>query len=407
MPSPGHDDQGRETQPLQRGGLPQQNHDQETPMRVLMVSKACLVGAYQRKLEEIARFPDVDLMVAVPSSWRDGSRVIHLERAHTEGYELVVEPLMFNGNFHLHLYPQLGRRLRSFAPDVVHIDEEPYNLGTAHALWLAKRADARALWFSWQNLNRTYPLPFRLIESYNLQHADYAIAGSEGATKVWRDKGYEGPMAIIPQFGVDPEIFALARPASRLRQRRGRDPARGFVIGYVGRLVPEKGVDLLLDAVAGLSGMWRLHILGDGSEKETLKAQTRLLGLTPNVVFEGWLPSLRMPAFYRQLDVLVLPSRSRPNWVEQFGRVLIEAMACGVPIVGSDCGEIPHVIGDAGLVFPEDDAEALRACLTQLMHESDTASTLARRGRERVLQRFTQEHVATRTVDVYRQIIGS
>ncbi len=388
-------------------------------MRVLMVSKACLVGAYQRKLEEIARFPDVDLMVAVPPSWRGDSRVIHLERAHTEGYELVVEPIRFNGSFHLHFYPRLGRRLRSFAPDVVHIDEEPYNLATAHALWLAKRTDIQALWFSWQNLNRDYPLPFRLVESYNLQNTDYAIAGSEGAAEVWRDKGYEGPMAVIPQFGVDPTIFTpssheSAAASSPLNPKQvRRDPARGYAIGYVGRLVPEKGVDLLLDAVAGLKGTagetrpWRLHILGEGSEKENLKAKSRRLGLTANVTFGAWLPSLRMPAFYRQLDVLVLPSRSQTNWVEQFGRVLIEGMACGVPVVGSDCGEIPHVIGDAGLVFPEGDAAALRACLTQLMHKPDKASRLAREGRERILQQFTQRSIAASTVAVYRQIINT
>ena len=173
-------------------------------MRVLMISKACLVGAYQRKLEEIARLPGLELMVAVPPSWRDGSRMIHLERAHTVGYELVVEPIAFNGSFHLHFYPRLGRRLRAFAPDVVHVDEEPYNFATFHALWMAQRFGVRALWFTWQNLNRRYPLPFRLIERYNLRHADYGIAGSAGAAEVWREKGYTGPLAVIPQFGVDP-----------------------------------------------------------------------------------------------------------------------------------------------------------------------------------------------------------
>ncbi len=373
-------------------------------MRVLMVSKACLVGAYQRKLEEIARFRDIDLMVAVPPSWRDGSRVIHVERVHTQGYELVTEPIRFNGSFHFHFYPRLGRRLRSFEPDVVHIDEEPYNLGAAHAMWLAKRAGARALWFSWQNLNRDYPLPFDLIESYNLQNTDYAIAGSQGAAEVWREKGYEGPMSIIPQFGVDPRIFTAESTSTLDRGQRRNHRAQSFEIGYVGRLVTEKGVDLLLNAVADLHGMWHLHILGDGSEKPALKAQTRHLGLTTQVTFRGWLPSMRMPAFYRELDALVLPSRSQPNWVEQFGRVLIEAMACEVPVVGSDCGEIPHVIDDAGLVFPEDDAVALRACLARLMHDPETAASLARRGRERVQRYFTQESIAARTVAVYRKI---
>lgn len=364
-----------------------------------MVSKACLVGAYQRKLEEIARFPDVELMVIVPPSWREDTRTLRLERAHTEGYELVVEPIAFNGHFHLYFYPSLGRRLRAFAPDIVHVDEEPYNVATFHALHLAKRAGARVLWFTWQNLNRSYPPPYRFIERYSLRSTDYAVAGSAGAAAVWRSKGYTGPMAIIPQFGVDARIFA---PSDR------RDASGDFVVGYAGRLVPQKGVNLLLQAMAGVGGAWRLAIQGAGPEQARLETLAGRLGVADRVSFEGhWVPSLRLPDFYRGLDALVLPSLSRPNWIEQFGRVLIEAMACGVPVVGSDCGEIPRVMGDAGLVFPEGDIERLRECLVRLKRDPQLCADLARRGRERVLAHFTQAGIAAQTVAVYRQLMGS
>jgi glycosyltransferase involved in cell wall biosynthesis len=367
-------------------------------MRVFMISKACLVGAYQRKLEEIARFPDIELMVVVPASWRDGSRLIQLERAHTSGYELVVEPLWLNGSFHLHFYPCVGRRMRAFAPDVVHVDEEPYNFATFHATWLAHRIGSRALWFTWQNLNRRYPFPFRWIERYTLRHADYAIAGSAGAAAVWRAKGFAGPLAVIPQFGVDPDIFTPCAD-----QGGG---ARDFTIGYLGRLVSEKGVDLLLRAVAGLDGAWRLIVMGAGVERERLKGLAHRLELAERVSFEEMIPSTRVPTFYHRLDVLVLPSRSRSNWVEQFGRVLIEAMACGVPVVGSDCGEIPGVIGDAGLIFPEENVDALRKCLARVMCDPNLRADLARRGRERVLAHFTQAQIAAQTAAVYRELVS-
>ncbi len=366
-------------------------------MRVLMVSKACLLGIYQRKLEEIARFPDVELMVAVPPSWRDGTRVVQLERAYTSGYDLVVEPIALSGSFHLHFYPRLGLRLRAFAPDVVHIDEEPYNFATFHALRQARASGARTLWFSWQNLHRHYPPPFQQIERYNLRHADYAIAGSAGAAAVWRAKGYTGPLAIIPQFGVDPDLFA-PRPTER---RLGE-----FVIGYAGRLVREKGVDLLLEAAAGIPGAWRLAIVGAGPEHVRLMALAQSLGIAERVSFEGSLPSSHLPDFYRGLDVLVLASRSRPNWVEQFGRVLVEAMACGVPVIGSNCGEIPRVVDNTGLIFPEGDTEALRRCLVCLMQDPGLRKELAQRGRERVLAHFTQAQVAAQTVAVYREMMG-
>jgi glycosyltransferase involved in cell wall biosynthesis len=367
-------------------------------MRILMLSKACLVGTYQRKLEELARLPDVDLTVVVPPSWRDERGVQTLERAHTQGYNLFVEPIALNGQFHLHFYPGLGRRMRQVQPDLVHVDEEPYNLATVQAMWLARRAGARTLFFSWQNLKRRYPLPFRWFERATLRWAEYAIAGNCDAMDVWRSKGYTGPMRVIPQFGVDPETF---RPSPD-----GRAPGRGFIAGYVGRLVEEKGVDVLLRAAAALPGAWRLYIVGEGPARAGLIALARELNIAERVIFDPWIPSTRVPAYYGQLDVLVLPSRTRPNWKEQFGRVLVEAMACGVPVIGSTCGEIPNVIGDAGLIFPEEDVAALRGALERLMRDDALRAVLAARGRARVLARYTQAQVARETWEVYRELIG-
>jgi glycosyltransferase involved in cell wall biosynthesis len=151
--------------------------------------------------------------------------------------------------------------------------------------------------------------------------------------------------------------------------------------------------------------MWRAYVLGSGPDSDALQAHARQLGLSDRVSFDDWIPSTQMPAYYRQLDALVVPSRTRPNWKEQFGRVLVEAMACGVPVIGSDCGEIPNVIGDAGLVFPEGQVDALCAHLARLLRDPDLRADLARKGRERVLARFTQAQVAAQTYQVYQTIL--
>jgi glycosyltransferase involved in cell wall biosynthesis len=109
-----------------------------------------------------------------------------------------------------------------------------------------------------------------------------------------------------------------------------------------------------------------------------------------------------MPYYYSGLDVLVLPSRTRSNWKEQFGRVLIEAMACQVAVVGARCGAIPEVIGDAGLTFTEGDPADLRAQLQTLLENARQRLELAEKGRQRVLDRFTQSQIAARTVEIYR-----
>ncbi len=368
-------------------------------MRILMLSKACVVGAYQRKLEEMARLPGVELAVIVPPSWRDPSGELRLERAHVEGYRMLVEPIRFNGNFHLYYFPTLARCLRDIRPEIVHIDEEPYNLATWHALWLSRRVGALTLFFSWQNIRRNYPLPFSIGEQWALRKTDHVIAGTESAAAIWRAKGYRGPMAVIPQFGIDPAIFSPAEP---------RVKGRGFVIGYVGRLVPEKGVDLLIRALAEVHGTWRLEIIGQGSERESLERLARSLGLGDRVAFTGQAPSTRMAAFYRELDALVIPSKTCPNWKEQFGRVIVEAMACGVPVIGSDSGAIPGVLGedgDCGLLFPEGDVGALADRLQTLMTDEKLRVQLGAHGRVRALGKFTQAQVAAQTVTVYQAML--
>jgi glycosyltransferase involved in cell wall biosynthesis len=367
-------------------------------MRVLMLSKACLVGAYQRKLEEIAKFDQIELMVVVPPSWQDPAGPVPLERAYTEGYQLVVEPIRFNGHYHFHYYPGLKQRLARFRPDVVHIDEEPYNLATWLAWRGAQRVGAGALFFTWQNLNRRYPWPFRWIEQQVLQGVDYALMGNREAARVWQEKGYEGPFKITPQFGVDPDLY---RPPAR------REPGRVFTIGVANRrLVPEKGADLVLRAAAQLPGVWQIQIVGEGPQRPILAALARELGIGDRVQFTGVIPSAQMPAFLQQVDVLVLASRSRPNWKEQFGRVLVEAMACETAVIGSDSGEIPHVIGDAGLIFPEEDEAALAAHLLTLMQSPQRRHALGAAGRRRALDHYTQAQIAAETVAVYQEIIS-
>ena len=365
-----------------------------------MVSKACVVGTYQKKIEELAAFPNVELTVVVPPYWKEAGRTIRLERLHTTGYTLIVEPMVLNGHFHLHFYPGLGHRIREIRPDIVHIDEEPYNLSTYLALKSAQRTGARTLFFTWQNIFRRYPPPFRWTERYVTHHVDYAIAGNAEAVNVLRVKGYRGPITVIPQFGVDPEIY---RPIPESRSAR---PPDSYVIGYAGRLVEQKGVSLLLRAAAGLPGDWRLRILGAGPLSSRLRLLAGELGITSRVTFESPIPSHEMPFFLNGLDVLVLPSLTRPNWKEQFGRVLLEAMACETPVIGSDAGEIPNVIGDAGLLFSEGKCEALREQLIRLATSRDLCNALAARGRERVLSQFTQTQIAAKTYRVYEALGG-
>jgi len=369
-------------------------------MHVVMISKACIVGIYQRKLEELARFDDLRLSAIVPPYWRDSRGTITLERAYTAGYDLLVTPMCLNGHFHVHFYPRLAGLLQRLEPDLLHIDEEPYNAASWQAMRLARALAIPACFFTWQNINRSYPPPFRWFEQQNYRLAAHGIAGNHDAVAVLRAKGFRGAVSVVPQFGVDPDVFAPGP-----REPHAVDK---FVIGFAGGLVPEKGVETLLQAVARSSrDAWEVRLAGEGADRDRLRELATSLGLGDAVRFIGRMPSPEMPEFYRSLDVLVLPSRTRGNWKEQFGRVLVEAMACGVPVIGSESGEIPGVIGEAGLLFAEGDAQALGELLVRLERDDGLRAELARRGRDRVLAHFTQAQVAAATRQVYLQMLQS
>jgi len=367
-------------------------------MRVLMLSKALVVGAYQLKLERLAAL-GLDLHVAVPPNWAGQS----LERVHTAGYTLHVTPIVLDGNFHLHFYPRFEALAQKLRPDLIHIDEEPYNLSTWLAWRAARAVDARSVFFSWQNLARRYPPPFAWMERAVLAGVDGALVGNLEAETVWRGKGFTGPIAVVPQFGVDVERSTPPDAVPVGSQRP-------FTIGYAGRFVPEKGVDVLLLALQQAQEI-RLRLIGTGPERRLYEHLIETCGLRERVTIENPRPSTEMAGFYRELDALVLPSRTRPNWKEQFGRVVTEAMSCGVPAVVSDSGEPQHLIAadsdsPAGLRFPEDDVEALAACLQRLRDDPTLRAQLSAAARARALATYSMQGVAEATARFYRQVVG-
>jgi glycosyltransferase involved in cell wall biosynthesis len=370
-------------------------------MRVLMISKALVAGTSQRKLEELAKCPGVELTLVTPEYWRsdDGSKQV-LERLYASGYQMIVTPMALNGNFHLHFYPRLGGIMREMRPEIVHIDEEPYNFATFHAMWLSHRIGARSLFFTWQNLYRDYPPPFRQVERYNYRHARLALAGNRDAAEVLKRKGYDGPIRIIPQFGFDTDIYRRTQPRS---PRSSDDP---FTLGFVGRLVESKGLPTMVEALTMLPAYCRVAFIGNGPMKGALEEQARRLGVAERVTFKSGVPTYEVPGVLQGLDALLLPSLTRPNWKEQFGRVLCEAMACETPVIGSDSGEIPYVIGDAGLVFHEGSAQELSARVRQLLDNPPFYAELAQKGRQRVLDNYTQEQIARQTYEAYQAMLS-
>lgn len=364
-------------------------------VKVLVVSKALVRSAYRNKLQELTAL-GADVIAVVPRMWRDGHSEIVFEDdpAPERDYSLIVSPMRWNGHFHLHYYPELPRILDRVRPDILHMDEEPYNLATFHGVRAAQSRGIPKLFFTWQNIDRRYPPPFSWVERAVYRYSNHALAGSDEAAQVLRRKGFDKPITVVPQFGIDPIQFAPT----------GHSP-RSFTVGYLNRLVPAKAPIITLQAFARLPDDCRLLMVGDGPMQQEVRAEIFRLNVANRVELRASVPSSEVPALMKELDVVLLPSLTTTSWKEQFGRVLIEAMASGIPVIGSDSGEIPAVIGPAGLIVPEGNVNALSAAMMQIRSDPDLRVELGVKGRNRVLERYTHASIARQSMNAYRNVL--
>lgn len=359
-------------------------------MKVLMISKAVVWGAYHGKLRELARH-GVDLTVISPARW--GRQPAEISDA-TE-YKIKFLPCTLSGFNHFHFYRSL---LQATDADLVHIDEDPWSLVTYQWMRYCVKRGVPALFFTWQNIHKSFPPPFRQFENYSFHHAAGAIAGNEEARDVLFSKKFTRPSVVIPQFGVDPVVYQRHQ-VDDLKQQLGLH--HKFVVGYVGRLVREKGIADLICAFAHMPERCVLVMVGDGNFRGPAETLAGNLNIASRIRWISNVPSLQIPRYMSLLNVLVLPSRTTRSWKEQFGRVLIEAMASETVVVGSGSGEIPSVIGEAGLVYPEGDVAELSSRLRTLEAAPQLMEKFRAAGLRRVLQNFTHREVAVKTVQFY------
>jgi phosphatidyl-myo-inositol dimannoside synthase len=186
-----------------------------------------------------------------------------------------------------------------------------------------------------------------------------------------------------------------------VRRALGWDESGPPVIGYVGRFVPEKGLRFLMRVLEAIEPPWRMLFLGSGALDAELKDWAATQGDRVRVVSA---PHDRVAEYVNVMDVLCAPSETAPHWREQFGRMLVEAFACGVPVIGSDSGEIPHVIADAGAVVAEGDHAAWVRTLNELAHDESRRRELGARGLTRAATVYAWPVVARRYLDFFERI---
>ncbi|MCF4966589.1 hormogonium polysaccharide biosynthesis glycosyltransferase HpsO [Nostoc sp. CMAA1605] len=390
-------------------------------MRILVASHTYIVDLNCEKLRALSQLePGIEVTAVVPKVWKPGgvqNKVIETQY-RDEGKFKIVPVTNFSQNHQglLTFGADLISLLRQFRPQIIQVEQGSRSLAYTQMIFLNQLLGLKAknIFFTWWNLPYELKPPIALLEKYNLNHSHGIISGNQDGAEILRQRGYQGAIKVMPQLGVDETLFT-PKSQPELAAKLGI-AANDFVVGFVGRFVPEKGLLTLLQSLVILKDKnWKLLLLGRGILKEELVQLAAENNLQDRVIFVESVPHDEVANYINLMNTLVLPSETTyqfktltsVGWKEQFGHVIIEAMACKVPVVGSDSGEIPYVIGEAGMVFPEGKAEALADCLLQLIEKPDLAHKLAELGYQKAMTQYTNKALAKQQFEFYQSIVNS
>ncbi|WP_375509679.1 hormogonium polysaccharide biosynthesis glycosyltransferase HpsO [uncultured Nostoc sp.] len=390
-------------------------------MKILIASHTYIVDLNCEKLRALSQLEaDIEVTVVVPKRWKPGgvqNRIIETEY-RDEGTFRIVPVSNFSQNHQglLTFGADLISLLKEFRPQIIQVEQGSRGLAYTQMIALNQLLGLKAknVFFTWWNLPYNLKLPVALLEKYNLNHSHGIISGNQDGAEVLRQRGYKGAIKVMPQLGVDEFLFTpKAQPelVAKLDIKKG-----DFVVGFVGRFVQEKGLLTLLQALITLKNKrWKFLLLGRGELQSQLIKIASENNIEERLILVESVPHNEVENYINLMSTLVLPSETTykfktltsVGWKEQFGHVLIEAMACKVPVIGSDSGEIPYVIGDAGLVFPEGDVQALANCLLQLMDKPDFAYTLGEMGYQKAMIKYTNKALAKQQLEFYQDLVIS
>lgn len=376
-------------------------------MRVLVLSHSYIMKPYRRKFTLIAAKPNITVRVLTPNKWYESFQEINFSPDENTDCEEVACPIRFSGYGSRFYYRgNIAKHFKDFKPDIIHLEEEAWSLNALQTVRLKRKycPNSRFIFrtsLSIPSKQRFGPLPI-WIEKRVFRETDIAFPLSKNAGEILKLRGYEGTQIPFPN-GVDISLFNK-RDMYQLKDTLGIKDC--FVIGYIGRIIQMKGIDTLIEAAAKLNFPYKLLIVGQGEDKPLFESLALKYQINEKIVWIDAVPPEKVPDYLNCMNTLILPSRTTSNWVEFFGRVLIEGMACEVPVIGSDSGEIPHVIGDAGFVFKEGDASELAEKIRKIADQPTLYKTFQKRGLERV-QEFTWETIAQRTYDVYQDLLAN
>jgi glycosyltransferase involved in cell wall biosynthesis len=362
----------------------------------------------QKKLIELSNIPKVSLRAIVPKVWKSPLFTLKAEdKILNAPFSYLSLNTMFAGNEARYFYLSLDLTIREFNPDIVQVEQGLFSLSLLQTLLYRRiwRKTFKVGFFAWViNANATFRLKSSIC-NYILRNVDFAVCGMEETLQALNKLKFDKPSTHLAQIGIDPAHYHLV-DVSDLRNKLGIK-LNDFVVGFGSRMVPEKGLLMLIEAVATLDRNVVLLLIGDGPQKNMAINLAKSLKLGDKAIFVNPIPHLEFRNYLNLMNVFVLPSKTTSGWKEQFAQGLLMAMSCQVPVIGSSCGAIPSVIGDAGLIFQEGNTQQLANCIKLIQCDAKLRNTLILKGIERVNKFYTWKRLARIQCEFWEKILNN
>lgn len=310
-------------------------------------------------------------------------------------------------NWHIGwLYRGFRPVVEEFDPDLIHVVSEPWGLLVGQALRTGRPVVAHGAENQSYVHGSRWEGPLRKgLAGRHLRRLSGFASWNHSGIALARGQGLSSstPTLVAPAAVSDPAPFVeAARHREACRSRLGMDDQTRYV-GFVGRVVPQKGLGDLIDAIGKLDrDDVELVVAGAGSAQREFERRARSLEV--NASFLGLVPLSRIPEIMAAVDVMVVPSITTPEWSEQFGRVAVEAMFAGTPLITSSCGALPEVVGNTALIVPERSPRPLADAIERLLSDSALSTDLADSAREEAMRRFQPDVLATKLVRFWSEV---
>ena len=393
-------------------------------IKILVISHAFVIGVNRNRWMRLATDSRYEVHLLVPKIWRiewfgrEEKQTIYTGEFHRKNFHVYPLETTDTKNWGRYFFKSIDAHFRKIKPDLIYIIHEESIL-IHHQIYLYRKLfapKAKIVFFSMNALGIPYQksknwLKRRLNKMMwdnIIQNTEAALVHYPGCLESLRSGGYDKPIFMQTQVGVDERLFAF-NESVRKKYRENLKLDGKIVIGYSGRLVEDKGVDDLTEVFIELARKYEnitLLLVGNGILKEWIEDRASRENVGERIIITGFVEQCDVPKYMNRMDIFVLGSKTMPNWIDTFPLVTVQAQSIGIPVVASNSGAIPWQLGDSGKIFCEGNRIELMNHLSEFIEDEKLRKKYGELGRKNSHDKFCHIGMTENFKKIMEQILS-